>query len=301
MALIDELAQAAQSVADGAGKSVVRIGRRWRGGSGFIVGPGIVLTNAHNTLADTLPVTFADGRRAEATVRGTDVDGDLAALSVDTGDLPAVEWTAEPARLGSAVFGVSLTGAGQVRVTVGFVSGVGREFRGPRGRRIAGGLEHTAPLAPGSSGSPLVGVDGKVVGINTNRLGDGFYLALPASDPLASRAADLGRGQSTERPRLGIGLAPARVARRMRRAVGLEERDGLLVRAVEDGSPAASAGIAEGDLIVSAAGRPLADADDLYDVLGDLGSGQTVELGVVRGANERAVTVRLGATGEQRG
>jgi serine protease Do len=109
----------------------------------------------------------------------------------------------------------------------------------------------------------------------------------------------LGRGESTERPRLGIGIAPSWVARRMRRAVGLPERDGVLVREVEDGSPAAAAGIQEGDLLIEAAGRPIREPDDVYDALGTLQAGAKLALRIVRGADERAVEVSFaGSTGD---
>ena len=101
------------------------------------------------------------------------------------------------------------------------MSSVARAFRGPRGRRITGSLEHTAPLVSGSSGSALVDGSGKLVGVNTNRLGGGFYLALPADASLKSRVDALARGENVERPHLGVAIAPSWVARRMRRAVGL--------------------------------------------------------------------------------
>jgi serine protease Do len=176
-------------------------------------------------------------------------------------------------------------------VTFGFVSSVARAFRGPRGRRISGSLEHTAPLVPGSSGSALVDSEGKLVGLNTNRLGGGFYLALPADEALRSRVAALQRGESAERPRLGVGIAPSWVARRMRRAVGLPDREGVLVRDVEDGSPAARAGIAEGDLIVEAAGKQIREPDDVFDALGSVSAGQSLTVKIVRGTEERSVDV----------
>ncbi len=151
------------------------------------------------------------------------------------------------------------------------MSSVARAFRGPGGRRISGSLEHTAPLAPGSSGGPLLDAAGALVGLNTNRVGEGFYLALPADETFRVRVEALARGESSERPRLGIAVAPAHVARRLRRSVGLPERDGARVRGVEPGSAAAAAGIREGDLIVAAAGRPVADVDDLHETLGDAG------------------------------
>lgn len=297
MALLDELAQAVSSVAQKAGASAVRVGGGWRGGSGVVVGPGAVLTNAHNVRSDELTVTFADGRQAQGQLAGVDVDGDLAVISVDTGGAPELGWSATAVQIGTPVFAVTLNGNGP-RVTFGFISSVARAFRGPRGRRISGSLEHTAPLVPGSSGSALVDAEGKLLGLNTNRLGGGFYLALPADESLRTRVAALQRGESMERPRLGIGIAPSRVARHMRRAVGLPDQDGVLVREVEEGGPAANAGIAEGDLIVEAAGRPIRDPDDVYEALGTVGSGGFITLRIVRGAEERTVEARFNTENE---
>jgi serine protease DegQ len=89
-----------------------------------------------------------------------------------------------------------------------------------------------------------------------------------------------------------VGLAPAHVARQLRRAVGLDERDGLLVRDVEEGSPAEKAGIAEGDLIVAAAGRAVASADDLFDAVGSVAADADLPVTLLRGSDERTVTIR---------
>ena len=97
MSGLDELAETISGVAEKVGPATVRVGGGWRGGSGVVVGDGIVLTNAHNVRHDEVTVTFADGRQAEAEVKGLDVDGDLAVLSVDTAALPALDWaTAAP-------------------------------------------------------------------------------------------------------------------------------------------------------------------------------------------------------------
>jgi len=293
MPVLDELAAAFAGVAEKAGGSVVRVGGGWRGGSGVVVANGFVLTNAHNVHGDEAPLAFADGRQATGTLKGIDVDGDLAVLAVDTGTAAPLEWSDATASIGTPVFAVTATSGG-ARVTFGFVSSVARAFRGPRGRRISGSLEHTAPLAPGSSGSALVDADGRLLGINTNRLANAFYLALPADEALRQRIAALQRGETAERPRLGIGIAPNWVARRMRRAVGLPDRDGVLVREVEDGSAAHAAGIAEGDLIVAAGGRPIHEPDDVYDALGAVGPAGSLSLRIVRGTEERAVEVRFG-------
>jgi len=195
------------------------------------------------------------------------------------------------------VFGAAATSGGGTRVTWGTISAVARPFRGPGGRKIAGSLEHTAPMAPGSSGGALLDAEGRLVGLNTNRIGEGFYLALPADAALRERIDALGRGESPSRRRLGVAVAPAFVARRLRRSVGLPERDGLLVRGVEDGSAAARAGIVEGDLIVEVAGRTVEDADDLVEALA--AASEPFEVKIVRGTEER--TVSVGGAGEATG
>src|SRR5215470_4460133 len=157
MTILDEIQAGIRQVAEGAGASVVGIGQRWGVGSGVVLGEGRVLTNAHNVRGNQVTVTFADGHTAEGTVAGHDIDGDLAVIEVDTGDAPALAWAdGASAAIGAPVFALSNPGGRGLRVTFGFVSGVDRAFRGPRGRRITGSLEHTAPLLPGSSGGPVL-------------------------------------------------------------------------------------------------------------------------------------------------
>ena len=289
MTTLADLGREIGEIAERVGPSVVGIGNRWRGGSGVVIGENRVLTNAHNLHGDEVTVTFGDGRSADASVLGVDTDGDVAVLEVATEGAPVFEIAADAPTIGSPVVALGNPNGQGPRVTFGFVSGVGRSFRGPRGRRVAGAVEHTAALAPGSSGGPIVDLDGRLVGINTNRLGSGFYQAIVADTALRDRVTALGRGESPTRRRLGVGLAPAHVARRLRRAVGLPERDGLLVREVEEGSPAAAAGIAEGDLIVAAGERAITSADDLFDALGTSGD---LSITIVRGAEELSVTVK---------
>ncbi len=289
MTLIAELQSAIAAVADAAGPSVVGIGARLRG-AGVVVGDGLVVTNAHNLRGDEVTVTFADGRRDRGRLAGIDVDGDLAVVRVDTAGTTPLEWAdGASVGVGAVVFGAAAVAGGGTRTTVGTVSAVSRAFRGPGGRRIAGSLEHTAPLAPGSSGGPLLDAEGRLVGINTNRIGEGFYLALPADAGLRGRVEALGRGESPRRRRLGVAIVPARVARRLRRSVGLPDRDGVLVRGVDPDGAAAGADIREGDLIVAVGGAPVADADDLVEALATATLPLTVDL--VRGSTDVSVTV----------
>ena len=307
--LQDAIAGAAERV----GPSVVGLGRGWGHGSGVVIADGHVLTSAHSLRRDEVTVSFADGRREIATVAGVDTDNDLAVLAVDTGDAPPVAWEpagggrsgGEPASgegspgelgIGSPVIALANPGGRGLRATLGFVSSGERSFRGPRGRRIRGAIEHTAPLPRGSSGGPLVDPDGNLLGLNSLRLDGGLILAVPASAAVKERILGLARGEAVSPHRLGVAIAPPRVARRLRGAVGLPERDGLLVRAVEDGTPGAEAGIEPGDLIVAAGGAPTAGVEALYTALdGVPAAGGDLELTLVRGTDERTVTVSFRA------
>ena len=290
--LVEELQQTVSAIAGTVGPSVVRIGRGPGRGAGVVIAPNRVLTNAHNLRGHETTVAFPDGRSETATLAGSDADGDLAVLTVDTGDVPPLRWdptSVEPSP-GTPVFAVVNRAGSGVRVTFGLVSAIGQAFAGPRGRSIGGSIEHTAPLGRGSSGGPIVDAAGSLVGINTNRIGDGFYLAIPADADLRRRVDALAAGESRARPRLGVALAPAHAARRLRAAVGLPERDGLLIRGVQDPSPASRAGLRQGDLIVEAAGLPVTAADELYDAL-DTAAGGVLTLKVVRGTDELDIEV----------
>jgi serine protease Do len=298
MSALDELSQSLTGLAASLTPTVVGIGSRLRG-SGLVFADGQVLTNAHNVRGEEVTVTFADGRSATGRLAGIDVDGDLAVIAVDTTGASPVAWSdGDGPSIGAVVFAAAATPGGGARVTFGTVSAIERSFRGPGGRRIGGSVEHTAPLAPGSSGGPLVDAEGRLLGLNTNRLGEGFYLAIPADAALRARVDALGRGESVRRPRLGIAVAPARVARRLRQSVGLPERDGVLVRGVEDDSPAARAGIRDGDLIIEIAGKAVTEADELQEVLAS--ATMPFEVKVVRGTDERTVSVggEANASGE---
>ncbi len=295
MATVTELGEAIGRVAEQMGPSVVGLGRGWGRGSGVVIGDGLVLTNAHNLRGNEAGVVLAGGERVRGEVAGADGHLDLAVISVETGDAPALEWGDPTAvGIGTPVVALANPGGRGLRATLGFASSAGRSFRGPRGRRVEGAIEHTAALPRGSSGGPLADLDGRLLGLNSLRMEGGLILAIPAGERLRRRADQLAGGEAPETPRLGIAVAPPRVARRMRRAVGLPEREGLLVRGVEDGSPAAAAGIERGDLLAAAGDRALDSVDALYDKLDAAGVDGAVELTVVRGTDERQVTARFG-------
>jgi serine protease Do len=296
MNTVQTLQDTIAGVAERVGPSVVGLGRGWGHGSGVVIAEGQVLTSAHNLRREEVTVSFHDGRRERAELAGSDADLDLAVLVVDTGDVPPVRWEPGDAPgIGAPVLALANPGGRGLRATLGFVSSGERSFRGPRGRRVRGAIEHTAPLPRGSSGGPLVDPEGNLIGVNSLRLDGGLILAVPATAVVRERALLLARGEAPAPHRLGVAIAPPRVARRLRSAVGLPERDGLLVRAVEDGSPGDAAGLEPGDLIVTIGGKPVEGVESLYSALDSVAAGGgELELGLVRGTDERSVTARFG-------
>jgi S1-C subfamily serine protease len=286
MSALDEFSTTARSVLAELGGAIVTIGRDGRG-SGLVIAAGKVLTNAHNLRDQTTQVTFGDGRAEQGSVTGADEDGDLVVLDVDTGDVSPATWAEQLPEAGDVVFALS-RGGHRVRISFGMVSSVDVAFHGPRGRQVHGGVEHTAPLVRGASGGPVADAQGHVVGLNTHRTGRGFYVARPIDASLRSTIGDLAAGKSVVRPRLGIALAPPEVAAKLRASVGLPPREGLLVRGVEPEGPAGKAGIAEGDLLVAAGDTVLDSIEALHNALGN---SETLTLTVVRGTDERTVTV----------
>ena len=285
IALNKALAAAAAS----ASAATVSIGRDGRG-SGVVVADGIVLTNAHALRARTTQVRFADGRTVQAEVRGTDPDGDLITLAVDTAGVTPLPWAGADSFPAAGHLVVAAHGDGSVAVAS--IAATGRTFPGPRGRSITDAIEHTASLARGASGGPLVDLDGKLVGINTNRT-DAGYQAIALTDATRSRVEALVAGRSFHRKRLGVALAPAETTAAVRRAAGLPELVGLLVRGVAADSPAAHAGLAEGDVIVSSGGIATGSLDALARALDT--PEDTIVFVVVRGIEERTVTVNFAA------
>lgn len=283
-------------VAAGVGPLVVGLGRGSRGGSGVIVAPGQIATLGRNLRGDDVLVTFAGGQEAAAKLIGAAPDMDLALLAVETPDIgEGPRWSnhtaadAAPLAIGTAVLALADPSGRGLRVGAGHTAAAARSVRGPRGRMIAGVIEHTAPLPRGSGGGPLVDVHGGLLGINAVRLDGGLILALPGA-LVRERIEQIAAGRVQQPRRLGVAIVPPRAARRLRRAVGLDERQGLLVGGVAADSPAGRAGVRRGDLIVGVGGKPVAGVDELYAALDEL-TDPTLVLGVVRGAEEHELTL----------
>lgn len=290
---MESLSKLIAAAVHSAGPAVVGL-RSGRGpASGLVVAAGVVAVPAYRLTSDEPDVHLAGGAREPGRVTGVDHDSGLAVLAVDTAAIAAPEWAEGDAapEIGAAVVALANPGGRGLRATAGHVSAGPRSFRGPRGRRLREGVEHTAALSRGSGGGPLLDERGHVIGINALRLDGGLSLALRADAGLRRRLLALGRGEEVGGRRLGVAVAPPAVALRLRRAVGLPDREGVLVRAVEVGGPADRAGIEQGDLIVAAAGQAVESVDTLHGALDQLPAGETLALDVVRGLAERSIEV----------
>src|ERR1039458_3126002 len=136
MSLLEELESSVQAAAERTGPAVIGIGRGWGVGSGVVIAPGRVLTNAHNLRHDEVTVSFADGRSERARLTGSDPDADVAVLTCETADVEPVAWDPDaPApAIGCAVLALADPGGRGLRVTPGVVSSQARSFRRPPGR-----------------------------------------------------------------------------------------------------------------------------------------------------------------------
>jgi serine protease Do len=286
----DTIARLASEV----GPAVVGLLGRGRGGSGVIVAPGRVLTLARSARREEVAVSFADARRESGRVLGVDHDLGVALVEVATGESPSVAWAQDDAApaIGAGVFALADPGGRGLRVTSGAVTSAPRSLRGPRGRLLEGLIEHTAPLPRGSGGGPLLDAEGRLLGINAVRVDDGLILALPGA-AIRARLDDLAAGRPRPQRRLGVAIVPPRAARRLRGAVGLPDRDGVLVRGVLDDSPAGRAGIERGDLIVALDGRPVDSLDALFGALEAAPLDRAFGVSVVRGVGEHELDVTL--------
>ncbi len=273
------------------GPCVVGLRRGSRRGSGLIVAQDRVAVLAHSISRPPVGIVLSDDDAVDAELVGVDRRHRVALLSAPTGERPIARWADASPQIGDPVFALANPGATGLRITEGRVSSGPLTVRGRHGRAVDGVIEHTAPLPRGSGGGPLVDATGAVLGVNVLRADPGFLLALPAAVVRSAIDRVLQGGEQTGH--LGVALVPPRASRRMRAAVGLPPRDGLLVREVEAGGPADRLGVQAGDLLVGIGETDLREIDDVYAAID--AADDTVSVRIVRGTDELELPVELGA------
>lgn len=291
---LDAYSQAVIHAAETVGPSVVCIevetverGRQGRGsGSGFIFTPdGYILTNSHVVHgARRVDVTLTDGRRFTADLIGDDPATDLAVVRIHAPDLqPARLGESSKLRVGQLVVAIGNPYGFQWTVTAGVISALGRSLRGIGGRMIDNIIQTDAALNPGNSGGPLVNSRGEVIGVNTATIlpaqGLCFAIAIDTAKWVAAKLIQEGR---VRRSYIGVAGLTVELPRVVVRQLELAHNHGVLVQAVEAGSPAERAGLRAGDVIVGFDEKPIGCADDLLRQLTGERIGKEVALHILR-------------------
>lgn len=267
------------------------------GGSGFLVSSdGYIVTNNHVIKdATQVTVTLDDGREFQAAVQGTDSRTDLAVIKIEAQDLPYLSFgDSDKLRAGDLVFALGNPFGLEGTITKGIVSAKGRQDLGIA--TYEDFIQTDAPINPGNSGGPLLNVRGEVIGVNTaifSRSGGymGIGLAIPSKmvQPVIDQIMDNG---SVKRAYLGIVLQP--IDKELCDALSLDKQEGILISDVVKGSPAANAGLQQGDIIIQYNGKPVKNVNKFRNDIAMMSPGMAIQLKILRNSKPQLITVELG-------
>ncbi|HEX3468247.1 MAG TPA: S1C family serine protease [Candidatus Elarobacter sp.] len=278
--LSDEIASAVERVAP----SVVAVeGRSRIGSSGFFIRPDLILTADHAIESDEIAIVRADGKEERVTIAGRDPSTDLALLRTTASGVP-LEFSAAVPRVGAIALAVARDDDGDLAATMGVISAVGGAWRTWQGGELDRFVRADLSFYPRFSGSPLLDVAGRVLGLNTGGLSRRQAVVVPATTIERVVETLLSRGGRIPRGYLGVAL---------QRVSG-----GAIVLGVEGASPADAAGLIVGDVITAIGGERIEDADDVHAQLGSGTVGARLRIDVLRGGAPRQLDVVVGERAE---
>lgn len=269
-------------------------------GSGVVwESSGLVVTNRHVVAQATrLDVAFADGKRSRARIVAADAVTDLAVLEVDRTDLPVAPFADRLPVVGELAVAIGNPLGFENTVTAGIVSGLQRSIPGSaaQSQALVDLIQTDAAISPGNSGGALVSAEGEVIGINvayippqSRAVSIGFAIPAPTVREVVT---ELLRDGKATHPFFGI--RPAPLTPQIKEQLDVEPDAGVVVLSVTADGPAAAAGISPGDVIVGVAGDGIEGVEAFLGALRRRDPGQELEVTIVRGDEERTVTVRLG-------
>ena len=271
-------------------------------GSGVIwSGDGVIVTNNHVVEGVTeVVVAFADGQRVAGEVMATDPRTDLAIVQADRADLPAATFHDALPRPGELALALGNPIGFENSVTQGIVSGLHRSI--PGAAQVSAALvdliQTDAAISPGNSGGALVNGQGEVVGVNVayippnseaGAVSIGFAIPAPTVTDVVEQLLEDGTAEHAY-----IGVRPATLTPQLAQELDVEADHGVVILAVEEGGPAAQAGIEPGDVVTAVDGGRVETVEDLLAALREHRPGDQVTLTVVRGGSEQDVTVTVG-------
>lgn len=294
MTTLSEVSQGMGKMVEAASAAVVRVeGRRRLPASGYAWSEdGLVLTANHVLRRDNkIRIGLADGSQASAQLVGRDPSTDLALLKVDSTNLNTLDEAAEEdVRVGNLVMALGRPGA-SIQATLGIVSAVGTGWRSRQGGQAARIIQTDVLMYPGFSGGPLVTAGGALVGLNSSALMHGVSVTLPTTT--LKRVVDtlLQHGR-VRRGYLGVSTQIVRLQNDIRQELG--QKSGLLIVAVEPGSPAEQSGLTIGDTIVNLGSTTIRRHDDLLAELIHAQFDEKVPVTIVRGGEIQTLNVRIG-------
>jgi len=270
-------------------------------GSGFVITPdGFILTNSHVVHdASAITVNLPDGREYPARLIGDDPDTDLAVVRIDAPQLTHVRLAdSENLRVGQLVIAIGNPLGFEASVTAGVISALGRSMHAQSGRLIDNIIQTDAALNPGNSGGPLVNLQGQVVGINTlvagqaepgvQAQGIGFAISISTAKPIADQLVATGH---VVHPYIGLVVAPLNPV--ITRRLGIDAKNGVLVIGVQQGSPAAEAGLQARDVITKIDGKDVADDSAFAQTINSHKPGDTLTLTVLRSQQTLELKAKL--------
>jgi len=282
VALSNDVASTVERVA----ASVVAVEARSRiGSSGFYIRPDLILTADHALESDEVEIVRAGGESERASIVGRDPSTDLALLRTENAGAPLEFAGTDAMRVGAIVLAVARDDDGDLAATMGVLSAVGAAWRTWQGGEIDRFVRPDLSLYPRFSGSPLIDVAGRVIGLNTGGLSRRQALTVPVSTIQRVVETLLTRGGRIPRGYLGVALHSI--------------DGGAIVLGVAPGSPAERGGIIVGDVITGIGGNKASDADDVHAALGGSAPGKQIAIDVLRGGKPQQLNVTVGERPER--
>jgi S1-C subfamily serine protease len=295
--LLDSYSRAVTAAVDAVSPAVARIETDRGGGSGIVLSPdGLILTN-HHVVARSggLRAMLPDGRSARADLIGSDAHSDLAVVRLAVEGRPLICASLADSNLvrtGQIAIAIGNPYGFHHTVTAGIVSAVGRSLRARSGRLIEDVIQTDAALNPGNSGGPLVDSSGAVIGVNTAMIqpahGLSFAIASSTARFVAGRLIRDGR---MRRSYIGVAGQTVPIPRALSRVHQLAIASGVLVASIDPDSPAAAAGLKDGDIIVGFSDEIVSGVDALHRGLTGERVGVPARVVVLRRGERRALTV----------